>query len=110
MSDAFFEALNSLEPQKPVDLEYRLYYDPETGSPLFYTSTNEPGTYIVIDKKTYDISNYHCQVENGKIINLNIVGLYRKLVPSDSGTTAHVDNVMIVAESGTHWKLKQYEN
>ena len=110
MSDAFFEALKSLPEQKPVELEYRLYYDPDSGEPLFYTSTDEPGTYIVIDKSTYDISNYHCVVKNGKIINLNIVGAYRKLVPSNTGVTTHTDNVMIISETGKHWVIKNYED
>jgi len=110
MSDAFFQALQSLQPQDTVEREYRLYYDPETSEPLFYTSTDEPGTYIVVDKKTYDISNYHCTVKDGKIINLNTVGAYRKLVPSDTGVTTHTNNVMIVTETGQNWATKTYEN
>ena len=42
MSDAFFQALKNLPEQKPVEFEYRLYYDPESGEPLFYTSRDEP--------------------------------------------------------------------
>ena len=110
MSDAFFQALNSLKPQERIELEYRLYYDLESGSPLFYTSTDEPGTYVVVDKETYDISNYHCIVKDHKIINLNIVHAYCKLVPSDSGVTTHRNNVMILTEQGQQWALKTYEN
>ena len=110
MSDTFFEALNSLQPQQSIELEYRLYYDPEYGNPLFYTSTDELGTYVVVDKQTYDIGNYHCVVKDGKIINLNTVGAYRKLVPSDTGVTTHPDNVMIVTETGQNWASKTYEN
>ena len=110
MSDAFFQALQSLQPQETVEREYRLYYDSESGNPLFYTGTDEPGTYIVVDKQTYDISNYHCVVKDGKIINLNTVGAYRKLVPSDTGVTTHTDNVMIVTETGQNWAIKTYEN
>ena len=110
MSDAFFEALQNLPAQEPVELQYRLYYDSESGQPLFYTSTDEPGTYIVVDKSAYNIGNYHCVVKDGKIINLNTVGAYRKLVPSDTGVTTHTDNVMIVAQTGKHWAIKTYEN
>ena len=110
MSSAFFKALKTIPVQEKVEFEYRLYYDPESGEPLFYTSTDEPGTYIVVDKKTYDISNYHCRVENGKIINLNIVGAYRKLVPSDIGIATHPDNVMLVSDVGQAWKVKTYEH
>ena len=110
MSDAFFKALKSLQPQETVEPEYRLYYDPESGEPLFYTSTDEPGTYIVVDKQAYDISNYHCIVKDGKIINLNTVAAYLKLVPSVTGVTTHKDNVMIVTEIGQNWVIKSYEN
>lgn len=110
MSDAFFQALNSLPVNESPETEYRLYYNPKTGSPLFYTTTDEPGTYIVIDKKTYDLSNYHCVIENGKIINLNITGRYKKLVPSNTGTTTHKHNVMIIAEQGQQWALKTYDD
>lgn len=110
MSDAFFQALQSLPQQEKTELEYRLYYNPESGEPLFYTSTDEPGTYIVVDKNTYNTGNYHCIVKDDKIINLNIVGAYRKLVPSDTGATTHTDNVMIVTETGQNWAIKIYEN
>lgn len=110
MSNAFFEALKNLKPRKSTELEYRLYYDPDTGNPLFYTSTHESGTYIVIDKQTYDTSNYHCIIKSGKIINLTTTRVYSKLVPSDTGITTHTENVMIVTETGKNWAIKTYEN
>lgn len=110
MSEAFFKAYKSLPLQQPVELEYRLYYDSESGEPLFYTSTDEPGTYIIVDKKTYNIGNYHCVVKDGKIINLNVVGAYRKLVPNNKGVVTRTDNVMIIAETGQNWAVKIYEN
>ena len=110
MSDAFFQALQSLQPQEIVEREYRLYYDNESGEPLFYTSTDEPGTYIVVDKDIYSIGNYHCIVKDKKIVNLNIVGAYHKLVPSNTGVTTHKDNVMIITETGKSWAIKTYES
>lgn len=110
MSDAFFEALKNLPEQEVTTAEYRLYYEPESGTPLFYSMDDEPGTYIVVDKKTYNQGNYHCTVANGKIINLNTIGNCRKLVPSDSGIGTHPANIMIVSKKGKYWKLKTYEN
>ena len=110
MSDAFFQALANLHPQETVKLEYRLYYDPESGDPLFYTSEDEPGTYIIVDKKTYNIGNYHCRVVNNKIESLNTSGSYQKLVPADEGCTVHSTNIMIISQKGKCWKLKNYEN
>lgn len=109
----FWQALESVNmTQTEHDLEYRLYYDPENGDPLFYTGTDEPGTYVVVDKKTYDVSNYHCRVEAGKILNLIETGKYKKLVPACNvtTTTTHKDNVMIVTETGSFWNLKTYED
>ena len=110
MSDAFFQALRHLPAQEIQKFEYRLYYEPDSGAPLFYSMEDESGTYIVVDKKTYNQSNYHCRVEKGKIINFNTVGNYRKLVPSDTGVTTHIDNVMILTETGQNWAMKTYEN
>lgn len=110
MSDAFFEALKSLPSPSTVEKQYRLYYDPDSGEPLFYTSDDEPGTYIVVDKKTYNIGNYHCRVVNNKIENLNKPGSYQKLVPADEGCTVNSTNIMIISQKGKCWKLKTYEN
>ena len=110
MSDAFFEALKNIPAQQKVELEYRLYYDPDSGDPLFYTSDDEPGTYIVVDQKTYNLSDYHCRVIKGKMVSLNIPGSYQKLVPADQGVVVHENNVMIISQKGKCWKLKTYES
>jgi len=110
MSDAFFQALENLPEQNISQPEYRLYYDPESGAPLFYSMDNEPGTYIVVDKKTYNQGNYHCRVEKGKMINLSIIGNYHKLVPAGTGVTTHIDNIMILTETGQNWAIKNYED
>ena len=110
MSDAFFEAYKSLPKQKTIKREYRLYYDPESGNPLFYSSEDDAGAYLVVDKETYNIGNYNCRVVNGKIINLNVTKIYCKFVPSDSGITTHSDNIMLIAMQGKNWKLKTYED
>jgi hypothetical protein len=108
----FWQALEMVDMSQPeVETEYRLYYNPETGDPLFYTSSDEPGTYIVVDKKAYDIGNYNVKVENKILINLNYIKGYKKLVPADSGKPCHPSNVMLIDyTSNTHWKLKNYAN
>lgn len=110
MSDAFFQALKNIPVQEKVEFEYRLYYDPESGEPLFYTSIDEPGTYIVVDRDTYTLGNYHCTVKDGKIIKHSTIGAYRKLVPGSTGVTTHKDNVMIITEQGNNWIIKTYED
>lgn len=110
MSDAFFEALKNLEIHVSSPLEYRLYYDPESGQPLFYSSTSEAGTYIVVDQQTYNEGDYHIVVKDGKITKLNSIKSYKKIVPSKNGTSTRRDNVMIIAEQGQQWALKNYED
>jgi len=110
MSDAFFQALKNLPEQETATPEYRFYYDPDSGAPLFYSMEDEQGTYVVVDKETYNQGNYHCCVEKGKIVNLSTTGTYRKLVPSYTGVTTHTDNVMIVTETGKNWAITTYES
>jgi len=110
MSDAFFEALKNLPVQDKTEPEYRLYYDPASGTPLFYSMEDVSGTYITVDKSIYNQGNYHCRVDKGRIIDLNITGTYRKLVPAESGTITHPTNVMIIDNKGTRWKLRTYED
>lgn len=40
------------------ELEYRLYYDPSTGKPLFMSTNEEPGAYIVVTKQEYNKPNF----------------------------------------------------
>jgi len=97
--------------QKQVDIEYRLYYNKETGEPLFYSMDGqaEGEEYINISKAQYDEGRYDLVVKNGTIENLIDAVSWSKLVLSESGTGCRDDNVMIVdAESDKKWKLKTY--
>lgn len=98
----FWQALNQVDQTlNTVELEYRLYYN-DLGEPLFYSTDNELGNYIIIDKETYTAGRYDVQVINGKLIKPTQY-VYQKLVPVTQGT-----DVAIVTPD-QKWKLKRYE-
>ena len=55
---------------KPVDFEYRLYYNKETEEPLFYTMEQPIGDYITVTQKQHSEGRYDLLVRGGNIINL----------------------------------------
>jgi hypothetical protein len=101
---------NIIKPKKPVDINYRLYYNKETGKPLQYTIDEQDGDYIVITKQQYAESRYDSVVINGKLTTVNNAVRWSKLVPSNEGVACAVDNVMIVdRDSSTKWKIKTHD-
>ena len=107
---ALLQLINQMTPEnKPVDLEYRLYYNKETNEPLFYTMEQPDGDYIVVTHEQYSVSRYDLIIHNGIIVHLIDAVSWTKLVPSDSGTSCRADNVMIVdSTSNTKWASKTY--
>jgi hypothetical protein len=89
--------------QTTVDLEYRLYYN-DLGEVLFYTTNDEPGNYIVVDKAVYAAGRYDNTVVDGKLV-LPAQYIYQKLVPANE---LDLNNDVSVI-SNTKWKLKRYE-
>jgi len=107
----FWAALNDVDQTQPAfELEYRLYYDSKTGEPLFYTTQDEPGTYLIIDKHFYEESRYDIYVKDGKIERVKCEPL-GKLVPSDEGIATYPTDITIISktEQSTYWKTKTYE-
>lgn len=105
--ESLLQSRRGLVPKVPD--QYRLYYDDE-GKPLFYSSEDLPGRYIIVDQDTYNQGRYDLLVINGKIRSLS-ADTFRKLVPAETGTACHPTNVMIVDPSSNYyWKLKGYEN
>ena len=105
----FWNILHNVPPVVPVT--YRLYYD-EQGVPLFYSMEDVPGTYIDIDAETFAHALSQVRVRNGKIVPLTWKTT-SKLVPGDTGTPCHPENVAIVVpetEPHTKWSKKTYES
>ncbi len=93
----------------PVPIFYRLYHT-ESGVPLFYSMEDLPGIYTEIDQETYTRSSTNVRVKNGQIVPV-VWQVSHKLIPSDSGTLCHSNDVSIVtADQGQRWKKKTYES
>lgn len=96
---------------KPSPPFYRLYYNAD-GVPLFYSMADEPGTYIEISQEQYHTNASNVRVRDGQLVEI-MWTTTTKLVPGNSGTTCHPDNVaVIVAGDQTHtrWSKRTYES
>ena len=90
---------------------YRLYHN-ANGIPLFYSMSDEPGTYIEISQEDYHRNASNVRVRNGKLVEVTWKTT-TKLIPGNSGSPCHPDNVaVIVAEDQPHirWSKKTYES
>jgi hypothetical protein len=96
------------EPPSPF---FRLYYDND-GQPLFYSMEDRPGTYIEISQEQYHRNVSNVRVRDGRLVEVTWATT-TKLVPGNSGTPCHPDNVaVVVAENQPHirWSKKTYES
>ena len=107
--DEFWAILHKMPEPEPVF--YRLYHN-EDGAPIHYTMEDLPGTYIDVNPETFAIASMNVRVQDGKLIQLANKTITKKIVPGDTGTPCHPDNVAIVVtelEPHQRWKLKTYE-
>jgi len=93
--------------QARTEWEYRLYYS-DDGSVITYSTDDKPGKYIVVSQSVFAQNRYDVRVENGRLVNLNNITQYRKLVPGEEGTETLVEDITLIGQ-GQHWKLKYYE-
>lgn len=106
-AEEFWAILHAMPEPKPVF--FRLYYD-ESGRPITYSMEDLPGTYIEIDAETFARAPLDIRVQNEQIKQLRYVS--QRLVPADTGTPCHPDNVAIVVpdtEPHQRWSMKTHE-
>lgn len=107
--EEFFAIWQGITPGRLV-VEHRLYYD-DNGYPLFYSTEDLPGNYIVVDEETYVNSPKHIRIHDGKIITYQVV-FGKKLKPSLQGRPCHPNNVCVIVDEDrphTKWTLKHEE-
>lgn len=108
--DEFWKAAASIQWPKITAIEYRIYYDLDTGRILDYSTDDRPGNYIVVDRHTFAQHRFEPLIRDGALIWPKTKA--HKLVPADSGVACHPDDVTIICSgpSAVHWKMKVYEN
>jgi hypothetical protein len=104
------EFLNFWTDYKWTDVKpvlYRLYYS-DAGDPLFYSHEDLPGKYIDITPEQFALQDRSVRVVDGKIVRRQTARM-SKLVPSESGTLCHINDVTIVVagQPGQYWKKKE---
>lgn len=110
MTEEEFLAIFADQPSAPPPLEYRLYYD-DNGYPLFYSTEQLPGNYIVVDRDMFIGGPKHIRVHDGKIVVYQIT-FGKKLVPSEQGQTCNPHDIsVVVAPDQPHvkWNLQHEE-
>ena len=87
-----------------IPVYYRLYYD-DDGLLLFYSHDNLPGKYIDVTPEQCASQDRSVRVIGGKLVRQRTARM-AKLVPADSGTLCHSQDVTIVVDDqpGQYWK------
>jgi hypothetical protein len=85
-------------------VHYRLYYD-DAGLPLFYSHEDLPGKYIDVTPEQFALQDQLVKIIDGKLVRCRTTRM-TKLVPADSGTLCHSNDVTIVVadQPGQYWK------
>ena len=106
--EEFWAILHAPVEVKPIF--YRLYYN-DDGTPVCYSMEDLPGNYIEIDAETYHRTPANVRIVNGKLKEIKLAGLVKKLVPGDCGTACDPRDICIVtdSQSNTKWSIKTYE-
>ena len=107
--DEFLKAWGQIDWSKPV-IEYKIYYDPASGTVLDYTTDDLPGTYIIVDKDTFHCHRFDIRIQDKKITAMkHKVG---KLRPGIDGTPCHPKDITIITDKtpATYWKNHTYDN
>ena len=105
----FFKALSNIKRTVATVQSYKLYYDKNTGKPLFYSMDEVDGDFMVVDKETYVEARYDVYIENDILIK-KVFKDISKLTQHGSETTCHADDISIISDNGTNWSLRTYDN
>jgi hypothetical protein len=101
-----------IEPLPVFKEEYRLYYDKNSGDPLFFSMESPLGDYIIVTKEDYEQAaiNY-IQVVEGKLVRKKLQSeLQNRYIPSATGVRTIEDDIQFVVDDDykgpvSIWKL-----
>lgn len=108
-TEEFWAILHNPVENKPVF--YRLYYK-DDGTPICYSMEDLSGNYIEIDVETYHRAPSNVRVVNGKLKEINLATLVKKLVPGNDGISCDPRDICVVVNNtqpNTKWSIKTYE-
>lgn len=103
----FWQAKDKHKVISKVVKENRLYYN-DAGQVVAYSQEELDGDYIIVDQQTFNERRTDILVQNGKVVRLNFITQFRKLVPDNEGVETLAEDVTIV-DKGQFWKLKYYD-
>ena len=108
----FFQAVAEFVPPVVEPLEYRIYYDPETGVPYSLSMEKPEGAYIVGTKEQFEtVILKRIRIKDGAIKYIdfhprNVLKLQRD---SDGEFTTVRNDMMIVSTTGDNYSIKKHE-
>ena len=108
----FFKALEEFTPPVVEPLEYRIYYDPQTGIPWTLTTEKPNGAFIVITKEEYDsviLSRIRIRDDKIKYIDFHPKNVLKLQRDTDGEFTTITNDMMIVSTTGDRYSIKRHE-
>jgi hypothetical protein len=100
----FLDFWKTIEWPVPKPIFYRLYHD-DDGIPLFYSQDDLPGKYIDLTPAQFSSQDMSVRVVNEKLVRRRTAWV-SKLVPAESGTLCHSQDITVVVadQPGQYWK------
>ena len=106
-NEEFLEFWRNYEWAEVQPVHFRLYHD-DAGLPLFYSQEDLLGKYIEVTPEQFALQDRSVKIVDGRLVRQRSTRL-TKLVPAESGTLCHVNDVTIVVADrpGQYWKKKE---
>lgn len=111
MMDEIVKALAMLDLKPSLPIEYRVYYDLDSGDVIEYTNDIRPGDYIIVDRETWAANRFDRKVKDGRLISPLL--LQAKLVPATDGRPCDPFDITVIVDEqrpNIKWKMRTYEN
>jgi hypothetical protein len=108
----FFKALEEFIPPVVEQLEYRIYYDIETGKPYSLSTEKLKGEYIVVSKEQFEsVILSRIRIKDGaiKYIDFRPKNVLKLQLDSEGEFTTVANDMMIVSTTGDRYSIKKHE-